>query len=473
MRIHRFSGVDSTPSGDGVSCAKTVGKSRRGIRPDRGFTLVELLIVVTILPMIVGAITAGLLSVFSLQSSVANRLADSGDAQVVSANFVKDVQSAMQMTTGPTFSCGSGTQLLGLEWNNFQTIVSYAEVQNGTTYSLVRNYCTTGAASSPTSAFTISYDLPSAQADPSVTCEVTVNNCAAVNSTWISAQGVTGVKFAITQPKSNYSYALTAVPAAHAGSSVLGSPTFLNTSTTCGFASPGTGTYASTLCFVDFSFLNSGANLTAATNGGLSVTVAVPGGYTMSFILTLTGGYAQSSPFPTWSGAFFGNSNFYTGVGCLNGDSPISPATSCTGPAIYQPAGNNGETPTVVSISNISVLAPNQSAATGWHAVGLDAETTDGGESITFSSDQNLNLVPNTPSSPVGNACNATPGTISGPTLTGLGTTTVKCSVPSGVANTQKTGTLMVDSLTPTNLVTTLNGGASGLEGMSFGLLLP
>ena len=68
-------------------------------RAESGFSLVELLIVIVVLPLVVGAITLALMSVLNLQGGVSNRLSDSSDAQVVSANFVSDVQGASLITT--------------------------------------------------------------------------------------------------------------------------------------------------------------------------------------------------------------------------------------------------------------------------------------------------------------------------------------------------------------------------------------
>src|SRR5665213_2452574 len=114
---------------------------------EAGFTLIELLVSVIILPLIIGAITVALLSVLSLQGGLTHRVASAGDAQVVSANFETDVHGAAQLTTDPAASCGSGTQLLGVEWNLnkqtgiYQSVVSYVKISNGpTTDSLVRQY---------------------------------------------------------------------------------------------------------------------------------------------------------------------------------------------------------------------------------------------------------------------------------------------------------------------------------------------
>src|SRR6516225_3752861 len=73
---------------------------------DGGFTLLELLIVVAIMPLVVGAISVALLSVFNNQQQVANGLTSSSDEQVSGSIFVKDVQSANWITNNALDVCG-------------------------------------------------------------------------------------------------------------------------------------------------------------------------------------------------------------------------------------------------------------------------------------------------------------------------------------------------------------------------------
>ena len=98
-----------------------------------------------------------------------------------------------------------------------------------------------------------------------------------------------------------------------------------------------------------------------------------------------------------------------------------------------------------------------------------DAESTDAGESITWTSDQPLNLLPNSPTSEIGNAC-AAPTTANplAVSLTGVGTTTVECAA---TVSSDKTGTVMVEAQAPTTLTVTMVG--SGLQAMFLGFLLP
>ena len=315
-------------------------------RSEGGFTLIELLIVTLVLPMVIGAIAVALVAVFSLQGSVSGRITGSSDAQLVSSNFVSDVQDAsMIIAPSPTpgapsgqspGTCGTGgTEVLSLQSvtsSGTPTEISYLTVPEGSTYALVRNVCQNGSLT-PTSTSTVSNNAPSSQT-VSVTCRVHADRCArgrqrsdhserqplancggvwghkfrlapeeqrslrlpparappltatpvgsspafplgtsVVDSKWatpnincgaatgwISTAGVTGVNMTITEPNTNaglspYTYTLVGVPAANSSygqSSTLATPP----STSCNFATAGTGTYASEMCFVDFTQWN-------------------------------------------------------------------------------------------------------------------------------------------------------------------------------------------------------------------------
>jgi uncharacterized repeat protein (TIGR01451 family) len=207
------------------------------------------------------------------------------------------------------------------------------------------------------------------------------------------------------------------------------------TAASCSFANAGSGTFARTLCWFDLSGYNAAA---AGSAAGQSMTVGLPGGYTISFTLKVTGGAAAPFAFPTFSGAYLGN-KAYTGVAGK--------------PALYQTGSG---TTTTAALSAISVVDSKGNPVTGYSFVGADAEATDAGESITWTSDQPLSLI-----SAVGNACN------SGAGLTGAGTTTVKCS--STVSST-KTGTAILAAEHPSTLSQTMVG--AGKQAVAFGVLV-
>ncbi len=428
-------------------------RNRRADRGEQGFTLIELIVVVAIMPIIVGSLSIGLVAILSLQSGVSGRVADSGDAQVVSVNFGNDVQSAANLTTMTAAQCGSGTQLLGLEWGpgvqpgNFQTVISYVLVANanGSTSSLIRQYCT-GGSSTPTNAVTLSSDLPNNQ--PAALIAPASSNTAAMSG-WTPTAGVTSVTLPLTGKASQYQYNEVAVPGQSANSNQVS--TITPPTTTCGFATLDTGTYASSLCFVDFTKYNAAQ---AAAPGCQQISAGITNTpFTMTFCLSVSGGPVAPASIPTYtnpptSEAFLGNNGFYTGI----------PGN----PAFYQTVQH---TTTTVTLTNINVLDANGNPATGWGIVTGDAESTDKNESMTWTSDQPLGLIPNSPSSPIGNAC-AAPTSPDG--LTGVGSTTVECAA---TVSSDKTGTVMLQAAHPTTLSVQMVG--DGLEAMFIGLLLP
>jgi hypothetical protein len=479
------------------SCA--VGSERT--RADAGFTLIELVVVCLLLPIVAGAITLALVLVLSEHNTVANRILNSTDAQVVSSNFEADVHSATEITTSTANQCGSGTPILSLRWNldsagNYQTTVSYVVQHNGTYY-LARNYCVGGSSglASPATSNEVAGDIPATQGPPVLSCTSSCTNAA---TTWIPAQGVTSVKLSITPPGSNYAYSLLADPAVNATDNPIGTqPTPDNS--TCNFASPGTGTYASTLCFVDFTgfSMNAPGTTYCPGQGNNEIDAAVAESpFTLKFCVKVTEDTAGStvvpSAIPTYtytnygngdtSEAFLGNNGFYGGI----------PGE----PALYQNSEGAIDT---VNFTNIEVLGSNNNPASGWSLVTGDAESTDSGEGMiwttcpsipntsynagysacTSASAPPFTLLPNSSSSDFGNACHAPPswnnfdfsGTqwtniLTGAT-SGTNTNTVECFA---TVDSDKTGTVMVSAPAPSTLTVYMQG--AGLEAVFVGLLL-
>ncbi len=447
---------------------------------DQGFTLIELLIVMTVGPIIIGALAAGLIAVFSLQAGVANRLGDSSDAQVVAASYTKDVQGASSITTNATPLCGSGTQLLGLAWGGSFEVISYVEQlqSNTSTYSLVRNTCDSGASATVTSSTYLSYDLlaPCPPTDAPSLCSslalqpapVAYDGTTVISTAagLVSTVGMTSLQFPIEKPKSSYVYQLEATPAGGISTTNLGGEN-LNLSSFCGFALPGTGTYASTMCFVGFTtaeleaaYPSKGNTCDSTDPGqqGVDMSVDVPGGYVMTFCLTVVPGSGENqsatNPAPVvavstpigggtcdaqasgpcdWGHlsngqGFLGNDDqvngtptpFYAGIGCASSTPTLQNnvvTSSCIDPAIFQTTKTGTDT---VTLTDIQVTDPQGNSATGYEVITVDAETIDPGGYIKWTSTSPtskplpFNLVPNFSSSDLGNACNNVPSADSG-----------------------------------------------------------
>lgn len=261
---------------------------------DEGFTLIEMTISIVILAIVIGAIALALMTVLMLSGNATKSILSSADAQVVSANLTNDVQSAAEITTRATTPtatitsttgigrhwCGSGTRLLGLEWDQvpgkattYDTVVSYLAVHRGSTWVLVRAQCTAGSSgysSTPSNSATVASHIcaPSAtpaqkgctnvtQVPPTITSRTpnaTGIETSSAAAGWTSAATVAGVKLKITEPKGYYSHTLVADPAA-SGTSNGTTKSPAPQATGCGYATPTTGTAevpSQTLCFVNF-----------------------------------------------------------------------------------------------------------------------------------------------------------------------------------------------------------------------------
>ncbi len=486
----------------------------------------------TVLPLIIGALSVGLISVFSLQSGVSSRLSNTTDQQVVAAEFQVDVQGTSQITTASTSTpqCTSpsvtGTQLLGL-WSNVnqsdQVIISYVSVMIGSgstaTYSLERLLCTGSGANEfvASNVTTLSNNLPSSQSAPTITCVANVPNLCSntlASQQWISSQNVAQVALTVAEPSTvqgkstgAYTYSVVSSPAASSSTGNSGSPVNTQATTNCYKASPGTGPLANNLCFVDFTPLLNPAYMAVAETPGtclemsaslgpnynydklfFCISISEPNGSNPTTGATPTD--PQPWPVPTYSGAFFGNLvnvggksyAFYTGI----------PGN----PAIYERVKSNSYADlTNITFSHIKVVTGSNALATNWSIISADAESTDATtttvgdyEGLVWTADTPLSVVPNdipvldgaNLAYPSGNAClsdQSTSGLVGG-----VGTSTpdtISCNPVMGSeqeTGSQKTGAAMVQATMPSTLTVNLVSGGPGypgLQGIVFGMYLP
>ena len=370
---------------------------------ESGFTLIELIFVIVIVPIIIGAIASALIAVFSLQNSVSARLGDSNDAEVGSATFNKDVQSAVQYSLASTPpACGPSTQdqLLGLEWaydgsvtGSYNTVVSYDVVaNNATTNSLIRYQCTANPVPLPP---TVSSTIYVAHDIGTPTISVT-GGCQTGCPTWNSTARVQNITINVVEPNSKYSYQLVGLPGESSSGGTVSNVQPNPTPSGCNLASPSSGGgQVKTLCFADFSSVTQ-AQLTGATCHQMSLAIANTPDF-LNLCIRETGALALPHSLPTYyspsggsSEAYLGNNGFYTGV-------PGEPAIYQTGSGI-----------TNVYVSGISVTNAQGDAATGWTLITGDAESTDTNEweVYTQTSGDDWDILPNGGASDLwGNAC--------------------------------------------------------------------
>lgn len=185
-------------------------------RPDAGFTLIEVLIVVVILPLVMGAVSVAIITTLRNDTGVSTKLSDSHDAQITSAYLVRDVQSSFKLSTGPsTPLCGTGNQVLGVESNlnpGPAIYVSYVTEMLGSSPALVRNFCRGGT--TPSSS-TVAHDLAgTSNTDAMVTPTCTLSDSTCVSDAAagpISSVDVATIEITVTEV-SGYEYSLTAAP---------------------------------------------------------------------------------------------------------------------------------------------------------------------------------------------------------------------------------------------------------------------
>ncbi len=177
--------------------------------------------------------------------------------------------------------------------------------------------------------------------------------------------------------------------------------------------------------------------------GGQTITEALPGGDTMTFSVALSGVRMRPVALPVTSSSFLGSPDHYSDI---DGD-----------PALYQQAAGRS----TVTLSGIGIVDAAGDPVSGYSVVTADAESTDAGESITWQSDQNLDLlIHNAWRNGLGNAC------LGG--LTGVGTSTVTCAGTH--TSTAKTGTPILVADNPTTISAQLSTAHAGA--IAFGVVV-
>jgi prepilin-type N-terminal cleavage/methylation domain-containing protein len=129
------------------------------MRSENGFTLVELIMSLTLLSVIMGPLTGAVIIGLRTADGTNQKLSDSHDEQLVATYLVKDVQSASTVSTTDV-SCGTaGVVVARLSWADPDGTAKAASyrVDAGT---VVRNYCENG---SLRQGFPVAHGLGSAQ----------------------------------------------------------------------------------------------------------------------------------------------------------------------------------------------------------------------------------------------------------------------------------------------------------------------
>lgn len=205
-------------------------------RDDQGMSLLELLVTMLITPLLVGAVSLGLLQAFTTQSSVASTLNRTSNATIDQNTLASDIHSAaaisgagisfknadgstslsVGLAGGDTGYCGSaGIQFLTITESNGDT-VGYLSVQDPAsgTYSLVRTYCVAAEnTSTPDQQTTLMTGLtvdPASQLTLACAPDNTAAACTQVATTnqnsagkivpWIAAAYVTSVSAPVDGP---------------------------------------------------------------------------------------------------------------------------------------------------------------------------------------------------------------------------------------------------------------------------------
>jgi Tfp pilus assembly protein PilV len=189
-------------------------KPARGTRGDEGFTLVELLITIVILPLIIGGLVVMLLLVFQTQSDVSNNLSGAGDSTVTASAITQDVESATAVTSEASpLACGTtGAQILATKDSETSDISSYVVVVKNGKNELLREECTNSNTTTPFSKTVLSPNVPTGL---SATVKCAVSTGCSPTTSFVYAAGISDVTVNVTEASNGVQYAaydVSAVP---------------------------------------------------------------------------------------------------------------------------------------------------------------------------------------------------------------------------------------------------------------------
>jgi prepilin-type N-terminal cleavage/methylation domain-containing protein len=119
-------------------------RSNRASADEGGFTLTELLVAITILGIISGALAIAFVVTGRSSSDTTQRFKESHDAQIASAYLATDVQSAKQITSATCGAPGGLAPLVNFSYDGGSSIASYLYGSDGAEQQLRRRFCDAG-----------------------------------------------------------------------------------------------------------------------------------------------------------------------------------------------------------------------------------------------------------------------------------------------------------------------------------------
>jgi uncharacterized repeat protein (TIGR01451 family) len=239
----------------------------------------------------------------------------------------------------------------------------------------------------------------------------------------------------------------------------------------CDYADSGTGAYADTICWIDFSGFD---NATARSAAGQPMSISLPGGYTATFAVKVrpVAGFVDIStciadeavpfwtyplgpPYTTWPLGALEYKNITGRPGLLNTNGV--PPGGTFPPSCYPPnAAAN------LIVDNIVVTDAAGQPVSGYGIVSTESEASVNPEGIIWNSDSTLSLFDTI--DPPG-----TSGGCIGSQVTGYGTTTVTCTGKAPAIGGYY-GTSLILAQSPTFFSTT-SVRPSGILGTAYGFV--